>query len=54
MKYVVFLKGTGKSIFVGFSWESIENFIRENDQWNRMCHGWDCDLDQYEVVCIPA
>ena len=53
MKYLVYLKGTAQNIFIGYSWESVENFCRENDMYNRQYHGWDCELDNYEVVCVP-
>lgn len=41
-----------RCVFVGGSWTSVENFIRENDRANRELNGWDCELDDYEVVCI--
>lgn len=52
MSYIVYYKGTGNAIFIGHSQESVDNFIRENDFYNRMAHGWDCELDEYEVVCV--
>lgn len=53
MKYLVYLKGTSQNIFIGYSLEAVENFCRENDSWNRLAHGWECELDNYEVVCVP-
>ena len=53
MKYIVYYHGESRSLFVGYSWQSVENFCRENDFYNRQAHGWDCELDDYDVVCIP-
>lgn len=52
MKFVVYINGNPKAVFVGFSEEAVENFIRENDSWNRQCNGWNCKLDDYEVVRV--
>lgn len=53
-KYIVYYKGTGNAIFIGYSIESVDNFIRENDFYNRQVHGWDCEMDTYEVVCTSG
>lgn len=50
-RYLVYLKGTSLNIFTGYSWQAVENFCRENDYYNRYYHGWDVELDEYEVVC---
>lgn len=53
MKYIVYINGNPISSFIGYSWQAVENFIRENDYANRMYNGWNCKLDEYEVVPVP-
>ena len=53
MKYVVYCNEQPRAAFIGYSWESVENFIRENDSWNRSINGWNCELDTYEIVSVP-
>ena len=51
-EFKVFLKGTGIMVRHAFSWAEVENFLREQDAENRYAHGWKCELDAYDIVCI--
>jgi hypothetical protein len=52
MKYIVYINGDSRSSFIGYSMESVANFIRENDAYNRQVNGWNCKLDDYEIVTV--
>ncbi len=54
MKYMIYYKGESYLLRECHSWQEIENFIRENDQANREAHGWDVELDRYEIICVKT
>jgi len=51
-EFKIFLKGTGIMVRIAHSWAEVENFLREQDAENRYAHGWNCELDAYDIVCI--
>ena len=53
-KYLVYVNDSPCAVFIGYSEESVENFIRENDMYNRLRNGWECQLDTYEIWCRKA
>lgn len=52
-KYLVYPRKSGILAFVGYGWQSVENFLN-NERLNKIQYNGDFEPDDWEIICIPT